>query len=106
MAKTATDLKKQPSENRVPWVEMRSTPDGWNWLLWSSNGRPLAMSPRAYKRRSDAEDAMKIAGDIINTQEIDLFVEKKPASAPTRKRTQPDEIGAEAFEELIEDADE
>ena len=44
--------------------------DGWNWVLWAANHRAIATNPKPYKRRNDAERAIRRMRDESATARI------------------------------------
>lgn len=51
---------KQDPIPKVLHFELRGDKEtGWNWVLWASNHRAIATNPKPYKRRNDAERAIR-----------------------------------------------
>lgn len=51
---------KQDPIPKVLHFELRGDQEtGWNWVLWASNHRAIATNPKPYKRRNDAERAIR-----------------------------------------------
>lgn len=42
------------------FIELATQNDKWHWVLWSKNGRPIAMSARGYGKRNDAARAVEL----------------------------------------------
>lgn len=58
------DTTPPPAQTKgSPFVELAQNPedDRWYWMLWSANGRKLAMAPVGYTKRSDAIKAIRLA---------------------------------------------
>ena len=51
---------------RRPYFEVVQNARGeWEWMLWSGNGRQMAMSVLTYKRRNDCTNAIENMMQIV-----------------------------------------
>lgn len=62
-------MPKQKSETgqtvRTPFYEIAEQDGKLYWVLWSGNGRMMAMSPVSYERRKDVVAAIKTLVPVI-----------------------------------------
>ena len=58
-------MKKNTKKHRAG-VTIYEAKDGWRWRARSSNGKIVAESGEAYKRRYDASYGMTLAGYLLN----------------------------------------
>lgn len=47
-----------------PFVEIARDAEGWHWMLWSGNGRPIARNALAYGTQKHALQAIKLLPGI------------------------------------------
>ena len=79
-------INKPPPLN--PWVEFEKTEDGgWEWVIWSQNGLPLAISGRGYTRRHDALRALISVADVLNDTSTQLLTARNFPELARRDRT-------------------
>jgi uncharacterized protein YegP (UPF0339 family) len=51
---------------RPPYFEVAQGQDGkWHWMLWSGNGRQLAMNVFSYERQNDCTSAIKTINEAM-----------------------------------------
>lgn len=65
---TRTDQTGQESDSggRQPRFEVEMDDSGqWHWMLFSGNGRPLAVNAVPYPRRNDCTNAINIVRNAI-----------------------------------------
>lgn len=56
---TETETGNNKVISRESYFEVAEDEDHkWHWVLWSSNGRPMALNAIAYERRNDATNAI------------------------------------------------
>ena len=71
---TLFELDEQGLGLAVAWVELDQTDDAWNWVLWSSNGRAIAMSATPYARKHDALRGVAFAADALSNSGAPVLV--------------------------------
>lgn len=58
-----------------PWFEIAKTEEGYEWCLWTGNGRPLAVSAMHYGTVNDCKQAIRtLITRLKNPEEIQLRV--------------------------------
>jgi uncharacterized protein YegP (UPF0339 family) len=80
----ASDKMRTPAGQ--PWFEIAPHAGEWYWVLWSENGRPLAIGGRGYATKNKAREAIdnvvKTASPAVKIV-IAYEAGKKNADEPT-----------------------
>lgn len=60
--------------NPPSFFELRSEQKGWNWVLWSKNGRAIATNADEYGSRHDAHRAIERFVAQMNAETLPILV--------------------------------
>ena len=65
------DAVEEPEPSRTPYIELAQDETGnWSWCLWSTNGRPMAVSVMPFRRRHDCQKNLNTALELFRAKNL------------------------------------